>query len=76
MQNPMIEMLFNQLRMQNPQMYQQLNNLKNNGANPQALIQQMMAQTNPQQIQRILGQAKMLGVPDDVLAQIQNMQNR
>lgn len=57
-------------------MYQQLNNLKNNGANPQALIQQMMAQTNPQQIQRILGQAKMLGVPDDVLAQIQNMQNR
>ena len=62
--------------MQNPQMYQQLNNLKNNGANPQALIQQMMAQTNPQQIQRILGQAKMLGVPDDVLAQIQNMQNR
>lgn len=61
--------------MQNPQMYQQINNLKNNGANPQALIQQMMSQTNPQQIQGILSQAKMLGVPDNILAQIQNMKN-
>ena len=61
--------------MQNPQMYQQLNNLKNNGANPQALIQQMMSQSNPQQIQGILSQAKMLGVPDNILAQIQNMKN-
>lgn len=61
--------------MQNPQMYQQINNLKNNGANPQALIQQMMSQANPQQIQGILSQAKSLGVPDNILAQIQNMKN-
>lgn len=62
--------------MQNPQMYQQINNLKNNGTNPQALLQQMMAQSNPQQIQGILSQAKQLGVPDSILAQIQNMNNR
>lgn len=61
--------------MQNPQMYQQINNLKNNGANPQSLIQQMISQANPQQIQGILSQAKMLGVPDNILAQIQNMKN-
>lgn len=61
--------------MQNPQMFQQLSNLKNSGANPQALIQQMVSQTNPQQMQGILSQAKSLGVPDNILAQIQNMKN-
>ena len=59
--------------MNNPQMYQQLNNLKNNGTNPQALIQQMVSQASPQQMQSVLSQAKMLGVPDNILAQIQNM---
>lgn len=56
-------------------MYQQLNNLKNNGTNPQALIQQMVSQASPQQMQSVLNQAKQLGVPDTILTQIQNMKN-
>ena len=59
--------------MQNPQMYQQLSQLQRNNANPQALIQQMVSQASPQQMQYVLSQAKMFGVPDNVLAQIQNM---
>ena len=59
--------------MSNPQAYQQLNNLKNSGMNPQNLIQQMIGQANPNQIQNVLSQAKQLGVPDTILAQIQNM---
>lgn len=56
-------------------MYQQLSQLKNSGANPQILIQQMVSKTNSQQMQEILSQAKNLGVPDNILAQIQNMKN-
>lgn len=63
----------NQVRMQNPQVYQQVSYLKNNNANPQELIKQMVGQASPQQIQNVLIQAKQLGVPDNVLAQIQNM---
>lgn len=59
--------------MSNPQAYQQLNNLKNSGMNPQNLIQQMIGQANPNQIQNVLSQAKQLGVPDNILVQIQNM---
>lgn len=61
--------------MNNPQMYQQISQLQRNNANPQALIQQIMSQANPQQIQSVLNQAKQLGVPDNILAQIQNMKN-
>lgn len=56
-------------------MYQQLSQLKNSGVNPQILIQQMVSKTNSQQMQEILSQAKNLGVPDNILAQIQNMKN-
>jgi len=59
--------------MQNPQMYQQLNQLQKNNANPQELLKQAMGQATPQQIQGVLMQAKQLGVPDNILAQIQNM---
>ena len=63
----------NQVRMNNPQVYQQISQLKNSGANPQNLIQQMVNQSNTQQMQYVLNQAKMFGVPDNVLTQIQNM---
>ena len=66
----------NQVRMNNPQVYQQISQLKNSGANPQNLIQQMVNQSNTQQMQEILSQAKSLGVPENILAQIQNMKKR
>jgi hypothetical protein len=39
-------------------------------------MQQVMGNVNPQQMQNILSQAKNLGVPDDVLQQVQNMNNK
>lgn len=59
--------------MQNPQMYQQLNQLQRNNANPQYLLKQVIEKVTPQQMQNVLFQAKQLGVPDTILAQIQNM---
>lgn len=59
--------------MQNPQMYQQLSQLQRSNANPQDLLKQAIEKATPQQMQNVLMQAKQLGVPDTILAQIQNM---
>ena len=59
--------------MQNPQMYQQLSQLQRNNANPEELIKQTVNNATPQQMQYVLSRAKMLGVPDNILAQVQNM---
>lgn len=40
--------------------------------NPQDLIQQMIGQATPQQVQDVFIRAKQLGVPENILAQIQN----
>jgi len=45
----------------------------NNGTNPQMLMKQMMGNMNNTQMQNVLNQAKQMGVPDNVLNQIQNM---
>ena len=54
-------------------MYQQLNQLQRSNANPEELLKQTIGQASPQQIQSVLMQAKQLGVPENILAQIQNM---
>ena len=68
-----MQMLTNQLQAQNPQAFQQINSLKNNGANAQDILKQIVPKVAPQQLQNILSQAKSMGVPDNVLAQIQNL---
>jgi hypothetical protein len=50
-----------------------INNAIQNGSNPKAFLQQMSSSMNPQQKQMLLNQAKSLGVPDNILGQIQNM---
>lgn len=59
--------------MQNPQMYQQVSQLQRSNADPQSLLKQAVNQATPQQMKNVLMQAKQLGVPDTILAQIQNM---
>lgn len=69
----MLRMMLNQLQARNPQGYQIINSAMQSGGNPQALLQQMFTSSNPMQRQNILNQAKSLGVPDNILGQIQNM---
>ena len=45
----------------------------NSGVKPQELMKQMVGNVNPQQMQTILTQASSMGVPKDILSQIQNM---
>lgn len=68
-----MKMLMGQLQARNPQMANQISQAMQNGANPQALMKQMMGNMNNGQIQQVLTQAKSLGVPDNVLQQVQNV---
>lgn len=64
----------NQIKLKDPQNYQNLNQLMNNGGKPEQILQQEIKKRTPQEIQQVLIQAKQLGVPENILAQIQNMQ--
>lgn len=68
----MVQMLMNNLQRKNPQEFQQLNAMMQQGANPDGIIKQMMNNASSQEIQQVFQQAKQMGVPDDVLQRIQN----
>lgn len=61
-----------QLQSKNPQMANQIQQAMNNGTNPQMLMKQMMGNMNNNQMQGVLNQARQMGVPDEILNQIQN----
>ena len=46
--------------------------MQNNG-NPQALVQQIMKNATPQQRENLFKQCKQYNVPNEILAQLQNM---
>lgn len=62
-----------QLQTKSPQMASQIQQAMNNGSNPQALMKQMMGNMNNNQIQNAMNQAKSMGIPDSILAQVQNI---
>ena len=72
MNNPIMSMLMNQLQGRNPKSYNMVSQMMRNGVNPQSMLKQMMGNVNPNQMQQIFTQAKSLGVPDNILSQIQN----
>lgn len=45
----------------------------NSNGNPEPLINQLMGNATPEQKQSILSQAKNYGVPDNILAKLQNI---
>lgn len=71
--NPVMNMLMQKLQKTNPQGYSMFNQLRQNGGNPNAMLNQMMGNMQPQQKQQLLQSAKQYGVPDNVLSHFQNM---
>lgn len=63
----------NQLQARNPQMFQMIEQARSKGTNPQEFMKQMMDNVSPEQMQNVLNQAKSMGVPTEVLNQVQNM---
>ena len=62
-----------QLQSRSPQNFQAINQMMSSGGNPQNLLRQFVGKSTPEQMQNILTQAKQFGVPDSILAQVQNM---
>ena len=73
MQQMLMNMLMSKLQMQNPQQANQLKQMMNSGGNPQDILKQMIGNSNASQMEQILNIGKQMGVPDNVLNQVQNM---
>ena len=71
--NAIIQSLMSQLQAKSPQGVQVIQKLMNSNGNPEQLIAQLMGNATPEQKQGLLKQAKQYGVPDNILAKIQNM---
>lgn len=56
-----------------PQNFQVVNNLMQNKANPQDLVNQIFSNINPEQKQNLLNQCKSYGMPEHLLSKLQNM---
>ena len=73
MNNMLMKMMLGQLQARNPQMANQINQAMQNGTNPKNLMKQMLGNSNNEQIQQVITQAKQFGCPDEVLNQLQNL---
>ena len=59
--------------MQNPQQANQLKQMMSSGTNPQDILKQMISGTSSSQMEQLLNIGKQVGVPDDILNQVQNI---
>ena len=62
-----MQMLMNQLKMRNPQAFQQFQNLKKNQNNPQEYLKEMMSKYTPEQMNKFREYAKGFGFTDEQL---------
>lgn len=62
-----------QLQARSPQGVQLIQRLMTSNSNPEQLMTQLMGNASPEQKQSLLKQAKQYGVPNNILAKIQNM---
>ena len=71
--NPIIQILMQRLQGVNPGGYQMVNQLMQNGGNPEGALKQILGQATPEQRQQILNTAKSYNCPNDILSKFQNI---
>lgn len=71
--NTLQQNLLKNIQQNNPQGYQFVNQLKKNGGDINSILRQMLGKISPEQKQQVLNTAKGYGVPENILAKIQNM---
>ena len=69
----MLNSMMNMLKMRNPQGFARINQAMQLGSDPQDLIKQFMSKATTEQKESVLQQARQMGVPDNILKQVQNM---
>lgn len=68
-----IQTLMGNLKVKMPKNYEIVNNLMQNNGSPQDLVNQIMRNISPEQKQNLLSQCKNYGMPNEILAKLQNM---
>lgn len=63
----LMNMAMGMLQKQNPQAFQQVQQLMNSGANPEELVKQELKNRSPEEIQQIKKMASSYGVPKEVI---------
>lgn len=53
-------------------MYEVVEQARNNGGDPMAMLKQITGGYTPEQMGQLMTQARNFGIPDDVLNQLQN----
>jgi hypothetical protein len=72
MQNQLITMMMNQLKMKQPQMFQLIEQARKNQSNPMEMFRDVTKNYTPEQMDSLINRARQFGIPEDVLQQIQN----
>ncbi len=62
----------NQLKAKNPQLFQVVEQAQRNNGNPMDLFKQVTNGYTPEQMTNLFDKARQMGVPDEVLKQIQD----
>ena len=69
----LMKSLILQLQNNNPQMASEIKGLLDGTKNPQDIVKQVISGLSPYQKQNVLNQARSMGVPADIIEQVQNM---
>ena len=72
MQNQLITMMMNQLKMKQPQMFQLIEQARKNQSNPMEMFKDVTKNYTPEQMDNLINRARQFGIPEEVLQQIQN----
>ena len=67
MQNQLIQMMLNQLKAKNPQLFKFVEQAQKNQSNPQEIFKQLTNNYTPEQKQALFERAKQFGIGDDVI---------
>ena len=69
----MMKLLMTQLQNNNPQMANEIKGLIEGTKNPQDIVKQVISGFSPYQKQNVLNQARSMGIPAEIIEQVQNM---
>lgn len=69
----LMKALMTQLQNNNPQMASEIKGLLDGTKNPQDIVKQVISGFSPYQKQNVLNQARSMGIPAEIIEQVQNM---
>ena len=67
MQNQLLQMMMNQLKAKNPQVFKLVEQARQNQSNPEEIFKQITGQYTPEQKQALFERAKQFGIGDDII---------